>query len=448
DGKDIAEEVVPDGVYRYKIEATDPVRSVNATPVTSSITADTDLPIAAITSPVDGAVVGSTVAITGTASDNNIRDYVLEYGQGDTPISWTLIDRTLHYSVTDGLLANWDSAKVSNGIYTVRLTATDIANHAASAQVCVTVDNIQITNVSVLPDTINPHNGESSTITYALDRDADITIKLYDLDNNLKRILIIVTPHAAGVSSQIWDGKDDNGEIVPQGAYTITIEAQSGAARGWYQSLGGFVPNVVRAPDFKITQDFNPYNNEPCVIEYTLPENALILLQAGQHEVWQYVNIRDWEIQTRGYHREYWNGRDRTGNILDYYTDAYPIIVGYRTQSLPENSIVVTAPMQEASIDIWSDPYCFMPCFGEFTTISYVISQSGRVTISIQKPSGETINTLVNNVFMEAGTHTITWDGTDPDGNIVDRDDNYIIKAEFTAEDGTTAARYGNITTR
>ena len=95
-------------------------------------------PTVKITSPAEGATVKGTISIRGTASDPYLKSYVVEYFDGT---NWTRIAES-NESVTDNVLAIWDTTTVPDGSYKIRLTATDFAGNANSASVNVVVDNI------------------------------------------------------------------------------------------------------------------------------------------------------------------------------------------------------------------------------------------------------------------------------------------------------------------
>lgn len=448
DGKNNSGQTVPDGRYDCRIEVTDPATGITVQSLSILIIADTALPVAVIMFPSENTTVVGKITITGTAADNNFSFYILEYAQNTTPDNWNLITGQ-NFPVTNAALAEWDTNKLSNGVYTLRLTVSDLIQNKSVFQVKINVDNvkIKISGISVNPDIINPCNNETATISYILDRNADTTIKLLDLNSNVKRTLCNLAPRNAGANTEIWDGKDDAGNILSDNAYTLAIEAQSGSAKGWYQSSGGFQYNVITASDFTFPQSFNPYNNESCAIGYTLSENAILTLLATKTGDARYGCIVNNEIRVKGAHIEYWNGRNQNGEILDYYTQDNPLILGYQSISLPENSIsVVGTPA--GNVDVSSDPYVFMPNFGELTTINYTISSPGNVSVFIYKPFGELVKNLLVNVSKTAGTYPLTWDGRDESGKIVNKDDNYILKAVFTDANGRTTIRQGNITIR
>ncbi len=112
-------------------------------------------PTIAITSPSADTSVKGSVAIKGTASDENFLEYKVEYGQGTEPSSWTEITSSTS-QVTDDALATWDTTVLNDGSYTLRLTAEDLAGNSAQTQVSLRVDNHppQATLINYPTDTV------------------------------------------------------------------------------------------------------------------------------------------------------------------------------------------------------------------------------------------------------------------------------------------------------
>lgn len=80
------------------------------------------LPVALITSPAAGQPVQGTVAVTGTITAGDFNRYQLELAPANTE-SWALIAGPFGGQVTNGQLATFDSTRVPNGEYRLRLAA-------------------------------------------------------------------------------------------------------------------------------------------------------------------------------------------------------------------------------------------------------------------------------------------------------------------------------------
>ncbi|MHB9024624.1 MAG: hypothetical protein ACYC7E_10685 [Armatimonadota bacterium] len=120
--------------------------------------ADNPDPIALIGTPEDGLDVEQTIDIEGVAGpsrDSTTVTWVLEYGEGQSPTTWTQLatgNTIVGYPRTwqnpdpensdYGLFYSWDTTTKDDGFYTVRLTVTDGANKTATDQATYYFDNL------------------------------------------------------------------------------------------------------------------------------------------------------------------------------------------------------------------------------------------------------------------------------------------------------------------
>ena len=75
---------------------------------------------ALINSPRNGSSLWGTIAVNGTADGPNLSEWILDYGWGYEPTSWTLI-ASGSSPITNSHLADWTVNNLASGIYTVRL---------------------------------------------------------------------------------------------------------------------------------------------------------------------------------------------------------------------------------------------------------------------------------------------------------------------------------------
>jgi hypothetical protein len=76
-----------------------------------------------ITSPASSSEVGGVVAIIGSAATANFSFYKLEFGSGANPNAWTDIGVTHDIAVVNGQLETWDTTRLADGVYSLRLRA-------------------------------------------------------------------------------------------------------------------------------------------------------------------------------------------------------------------------------------------------------------------------------------------------------------------------------------
>ncbi|MBP9854974.1 MAG: right-handed parallel beta-helix repeat-containing protein, partial [Candidatus Omnitrophica bacterium] len=279
DGKDELGVTLPDGAYTYQIQADDPVSGISSLSYPQTITIDNTLPNAAITAPTSGSIV-SVVDVIGTASDTHFLSYQLQYGLGTSPTAWTTIVNSTT-PVTSGVLGTFNPLHLPNGQNIVlRLIVNDQVGNIKTITVPIQAENVLITNVSSSPQFINPSLGQTSTLTYTLDRAANVTIELYRTfvtiggggDGVFGREyignLITNALKTAGVNTLVWDGKY-LGATVNHSAYTYVIKASVGAKIGLYDPA--YVAGSSSLSSLSLVpSNYNAYANEPVLINYTL----------------------------------------------------------------------------------------------------------------------------------------------------------------------------------
>ena len=85
-----------------------------------------------------------------------------------------------------------------------------------------TVENVNTSYV--FPNPFSP-SSETARILYATDKDADVTIRIFDFGMNLVRTIIQNAPRGKSARQlESWDGKDERGNIVPNGVYFYRID--------------------------------------------------------------------------------------------------------------------------------------------------------------------------------------------------------------------------------
>ena len=86
--------------------------------------------------PLEGVII-----VRGTTDMADFQAYRVEYGKGDAPQGWKAISPDIKAQVDGGTLCQWDTRKISNGTYTVRVIVTDQHGHSLEARVHTEIDN-------------------------------------------------------------------------------------------------------------------------------------------------------------------------------------------------------------------------------------------------------------------------------------------------------------------
>jgi subtilase family serine protease/flagellar hook assembly protein FlgD/fibronectin type 3 domain-containing protein len=131
---------LPDGVYTLRLVATD--RAAQATEARATITLDGTPPSAVLTTPAEGAFVGTERPVTGTASDTNLASWKLEMAPGAaaSAFQWSEL-ATGTATLTAAELAAL-APLPTNGLQTLRLTVRDRADQESSTLRTFTVDTV------------------------------------------------------------------------------------------------------------------------------------------------------------------------------------------------------------------------------------------------------------------------------------------------------------------
>ncbi len=126
--------MVTAGLYTIELIARDTPNGDYDKPhlATTSVTVEVDRsrPDVEIVSPAENEQVPQRIEIRGTATDRNFKEYIIEYGSGESPDTWLPISKPPAFStpVTRDILALWDAPNLS-GLHTLRLIVEDTAGH-------------------------------------------------------------------------------------------------------------------------------------------------------------------------------------------------------------------------------------------------------------------------------------------------------------------------------
>ncbi len=162
-----------DGTYTVSSYATDNAGNTQSSATVSSFTYDTTAPASvAVTAPASNAAVsGTSVTVTGTATDANLASIQLQY-KLHTGSTWTNIGSA---GTSSPASATWDVSGLTDGSYDLRDVAADSAgNQTTSATVAVTVANaaqpisVAITNKGGAGTTAGqPEQGDTITVSFS-----------------------------------------------------------------------------------------------------------------------------------------------------------------------------------------------------------------------------------------------------------------------------------------
>lgn len=191
---------------------------------------------------------------------------------------------------------------------------------------------IIISEVRVDKKEFNPGKGETVSISYRISKPAEVIIKFFDDELCLVRDLMPVSGGTSGTNTVIWDGRDLEGNIVPDAAYFFTIEAIDHEGR-----LNFYDPTTISGGEL-LLPEIN-FGREKNKLFYQLSKDARVNIKAGITSGGPLLkNILSWSPRMSGRNEEAWDGKDESGAIEAFSQKGFSLTI--EAVSLPENSII------------------------------------------------------------------------------------------------------------
>ena len=129
-----------DGAYRLRVRATD--LAGNSSEVTVTFTADSTSPLLSLNAPEAEAFLRKDqgpIPIVGTLIEPNLEAYELQFGLGAPPRAFVTLAGGPSLESKD-FVVDWEVAELPDGLYTLKLTATDLAGSTSELTRLVTLD--------------------------------------------------------------------------------------------------------------------------------------------------------------------------------------------------------------------------------------------------------------------------------------------------------------------
>jgi hypothetical protein len=149
----------------------------------------------------------------------------------------------------------------------------------------------------------SPVHGESFHIPLRVARAMDVELKILTSDGDLVRTLKASTLLSPGSHEITWDGRDDQGKVVPDEAYIPVLVARTKSGETVEvdprTTSGGEVIENIKVDTFA--------NGD---IGYSLPAPARVLVRVGIKEGPMMLSLANWEPRAAGRNVQRWNGYD------------------------------------------------------------------------------------------------------------------------------------------
>ena len=200
-------------------------------------------------------------------------------------------------------------------------------------QIQIEKEPLTINKVAVKPAAFNPKKGEKVKISYFLSKKAYVTIKVFDPDCGLINTIVDNKLENKGINKHYWDGKDMDGNVVPNQAYFFTIEAKDKAG-----NIVVYDPTIFSGGDEEDIVDIN-IDEEAGTVSFRLPKPAWVLGRVGIKGGPLLKTLIDWEPRPAGENIIFWDGYDESKVVKVTDLPGYSMMI--TTMAFSENSVII-----------------------------------------------------------------------------------------------------------
>jgi len=414
--------MAPDGVYALEVTA---IAGTSTAVAAVTVTLDNTPPAISLTSPAAGQLLSNVhqsstpvITVTGSASDLNLASWVVEYSAPSSPGTWNAIQSGT--TAVSGTLASWNTLALANGSYTLRLRATDLAGNVSLQTAAVVIGNFSVSQGSLVVSAVN---NVPVTYTSLLPFALTETLQLKNAAGAVVRTLVNGVARGAGSYADTWNGRDDRGNLLPDGPYFYVATAADGSGTMTWDLSNQYLNNYVS--EYGITaQPYDPFNNSPLQISYSFSAPGMVTIAVGPT-----VNIADncsppqyclvrLRYEEAGPHTIYWAGVDGTGAFLPGIRGIAAIS---ERSAFAQNAVVLYGSKPNLTL-MKVTPAIFGPAVGtqavSFTLGTYQ-GQPSSVTVTFLNQSSLSVLRTITQSGVSSGAVTVTWDGRADNGMLV-----------------------------
>jgi subtilase family serine protease/Tol biopolymer transport system component/uncharacterized protein YfaP (DUF2135 family) len=282
DGRDAAGGVVADGWYGIVVALTDACGNKRMFQRFTQV--DLTPPVVTIAYPQTSDRLPLIVEVQGSVNDPHLVGYGVEVGVGSFPEAWIRLASRTGNTQGVQVLAAWNTYGLE-GPYAVRVVATDAVGNERSVEVPVNLDERTelISYLEAVPELFSPNADgklETTGIRFGLEENALVTLAVLDAGGTVKRTLYDERSLNVGPVSLSWDGKDDEGEALPDGRYTVGLLVASAA-------------NPLLRQEEKVTVVLDATAPR---IDITRPDSGFLSSNGGVVGTIQDANIAEYEV--------------------------------------------------------------------------------------------------------------------------------------------------------
>ncbi|HEV8434473.1 MAG TPA: FlgD immunoglobulin-like domain containing protein [Thermoanaerobaculia bacterium] len=343
------------------------------------------------------------------------------------------------------------------GTNVVQCSATDAHLNTATGSFIVTITPPDLTGFTASQSVyqINTATGESVTYTSNVTVSCNETLTIQSvLTGQTVRTLLNNVPRTGGTYQDMWDGKNDAGQPVPDGPYQyVVVVSAAGNSFSWNDNTHYIGTQASQKPYPSCRDDsgtlgsctaatltFDPYTNKPLRIDYCIPAldpgstdpqclagnvPAIIIAKATPSAetdaVCRGTDCFLYDYQSSGSHEITWWGRSIDGTFIGANLG---ITIIRRTDIWPKNVVLLygSAPVVSSlafSTAVFNPASAPSPlAVGEAITITITSPMSRQIGVTAQfrnTTSGSILRT-VTTPLQNGSSFQIDWDGRADNG--------------------------------
>ena len=398
------------GTFRPKVRVTDGLgaTTVLSVPAMEVRPAPVGSPRAALSLSRNSGSAPLAVTLTATVSDPQ--------GKAVQSYQWDPDGDGVFDATTTASSFNFIYA--SGGTYYPRVRITMVDGRTADDVQTVTVASS--VSLALNTDTLDAQLAQSVNVITTLSAATRVSLVVETRSGTPVRTVLPLTSRSAGGYSDGWDGKNDAGAYLAEGIYKVILlyEVNRVLQRlDLSTTTGGSQYNPPRTA---IPSTFEPYNNRPLAIDFTLSRASEVTAFMGSFNVdTRYVTFYTRQAFGRGTYRIIWNGDNAEGQIIKPSPgDAFLFgIFGY---TLPNNGVFVRNGVQLSAMTSSPpifDPTGLTPAATPITChVQFTLSLPASTEMVVQDAiTGAVVNRL-QYTGLPAGANTVSWDGKTSNG--------------------------------
>jgi flagellar hook assembly protein FlgD len=289
-----------------------------------------------------------------------------------------------------------------------------------------------ISDLDVSPSKFDPYDDDEIEISFELNEDAEVDIKIYDDDDDLVITLEDNEDLDDGDHEFEWDGEDDDGDLVDDGEYYVKVKAKTDdgekdIAKEDFKVKEGYDEETEepRLRDVFVSKSsFDASRDEKTSIVFTTTADADVKVSLYDEDDDEVIRLYDKKNVDAGTYSIEWDGRNEKGNEVQEDKEyTYEIeIENSEGEDSETGKIEIEDDEQWTKIpNIYRDtasPVVFTPeDNNDKMKFTFKLSKDADVTILVY--DNGYIKAHVYSGDLDEGTSTIKWDGEDDDGDLL-----------------------------